>query len=234
MASLLMAFAAVTLTVWGVSLIRPVRWRALVYSLPLPITLVLATTPVDVDGSQVLGVVALNLFFAVTAWLHARRGWHIVLADLAGVLAYLALSRLVAVLAPVPFVPVLAAVCAAWVAAAVLLPPPAPGRPAEPAARPGALVKLAGAASGGLLMVAIGRYLSGLVVTFPYAGVLVVIEARRDLVQFARHFTRNSISLVAFFGACHALQSHGKPVALTAGWLAFTACALGLHLRLWR
>ena len=59
----LSAVLLVTAVVWAVSVIRSVRLRALVYSLPLPMTLALVTTDHRVDGAQVLGVLGLNLFF---------------------------------------------------------------------------------------------------------------------------------------------------------------------------
>ena len=56
-------------------------------------------------------------------------------------------------------------------------------------------------ALGALLMVGLGQLLQGMVVTFPYSGVLVVVETRRDLVEFRAHFARNSLALLAFFTA---------------------------------
>ena len=61
------AVLLVTAVVWAVSVIRSVRLRALVYSLPLPMTLALLTTDYPVGGAQVLGVVGLNLFFVTVA-----------------------------------------------------------------------------------------------------------------------------------------------------------------------
>lgn len=229
MTSLLVAAVTVTLTVWVVSLIRSVRWRALVYSLPIPITMMSIATPFHVDGGELLGVVALNAFFVVVAVLHVRVGLHIVVADLAGVLVYLGLSRLIAVFEPLPLPPVLAVVGALWAVATVLF-PPGPDEAAGPATRLGPMAKLGAAAGGSLLMVAVGRHLKGLVVTFPYSGVLVVLETRHDLERFTRHFTRNSIGLVAFFTACHLLREQGRPAALAAGWLAHALCATALHL----
>ncbi|MFP8961783.1 hypothetical protein ACLIYP_14660 [Streptomyces nanhaiensis] len=231
MLRLLAAGAAVTLTVWAVSMIRPVRWRALVYSLPLPMTVVLLTTGVRVDSGQLLGVTALYAFFGVTAVLHARCGWHILAADAAGVIAYLLLSRAFTLLPVLPFVPVLIAVCTLWLAVTAML-PPRTDRPAGPAPpRPRALVKLGTAASGALLMVGAGRFLKGLVVTFPYSGILTAIESRHDLGNFTRHFVRNSVCLFAFFTAGHLVQDHGRAAAIAAGWLAHLLCAAGLHLR---
>jgi hypothetical protein len=69
-----------------------------------------------------------------------------------------------------------------------------------------------------------------MVVTFPYSGVLVVIEARRDLVEFRTHFARNSLALLAFITAYYLAQEASRYLAITVAWAAFLACALLLHL----
>ncbi|MEH1101197.1 hypothetical protein [Micromonospora sp. CPCC 205561] len=231
------AVLLVTAVVWTVSLIRSVRLRALVYSLPLPMTLALATTGHRVDGAQLLGVLGLNLFFVTVALTHHRWGWPILLADLAGVAAYVGLSAgLLAV--PVPFEPALAGTVLLWLAAMVALrrrarrvAPPADAsvdarRDALPA--PAKLVLILG---GALLTGLLGQLLRGMVVTFPYSGVLVAVEARRQLVEFSRHFARNSLALVGFLTCHHYLQGLSPVVALAGGWAGFALLAAALHLR---
>ncbi|MFG2100861.1 hypothetical protein ACGFJ5_09675 [Micromonospora echinaurantiaca] len=265
----------VTAVVWAVSLLRSVRLRAFVYSLPLPMTLALLTTGYRVDGSHLIGVVGLNLFFVLVTVAHHRLRWPILLADLAGVVGYVALgAALLAV--SVPFVPALAGTVLLWLLAALLLrrhPPPAapapddpersappddpersappddperraaPGDRAAPLERDGdeaagerlpALAKLAlilgGAVSTGLL----GQLLRGLVVTFPYAGVLVAVEVRRELPAFCRHFARNSLALVGFLTGCWLCQDLSAAAGLAAGWAGFALTAAVLHLPAYR
>jgi hypothetical protein len=220
----------VALLVWAVSSIRSIRWRSLVYSLPLPISLLLVTTSVRVDGGQLLGVVAIALFISVVDLTHNRLGRHILLADAAGIAAYIGLSLVIAAFETIPFWPVLIAVTALWGAATLLAPPAGQDVKAAPSPRPGAPVKLATVFGASLLMVAFGNLLKGLIVTFPYSGVLVVIETRDHLTAFSRNFTRNSISLVAFFTGYHLLQAQGRPWALAAAWTAFAVCVGLLHL----
>ncbi|MFE9690763.1 hypothetical protein [Micromonospora sp. NPDC005806] len=241
------AVLLVTAVVWAVSVIRSVRVRAFVYSLPLPMTLALVTTGHRVDGAQLLGVVGLNLFFVTVAVAYRRLRWPILLADLAGVAAYVALSA--AVLAVrVPFEAALAGTVALWALTMVLLlrrraaAAPAPGESGaaggagsdEPAdarrdglAAPARLVVIfVGAVLTGLL----GEVLRGMVVTFPYSGVLVAVEARRQLADFSRHFARNSLALIGFLAAHHYLQDTSAAVALAGGWAAFALLAAALHL----
>jgi hypothetical protein len=231
--------AVVTLVVWAVSLVRSVPLRALIYSLPLPITLVLLTTRIPVGAQQLLGVVLLNVFVATVAWLHRRLRWHILLADLAGIAIYIAGSWALLQAGGLPFVPILATTLGVWVIVVALHRWTTPRRhQAQPRwqAQPPSgrrtlptLGKLLVLALGALLMVGLGQLLQGMVVTFPYSGVLVVIETRRDLVEFRAHFTRNSLALLAFITAYYLTQDVSRYLAVAAGWAAFLSCALLLH-----
>ncbi|MBG6106132.1 hypothetical protein ACLQ3D_09615 [Micromonospora vinacea] len=237
----LSAVLLVTAVVWAVSVIRSVRLRALVYSLPLPMTLALVTTDHRVDGAQVLGVLGLNLFFVIVAVTHQRWRWPILLADVAGIAGYVALSAgLLAV--DIPFEVALAGTLVLWLAAILWLRRRARrrGAPAEETvavaeSRPDGLpvlLKLVVIFVGAVLTALLGAVLRGMVVTFPYSGVLVAVEARRQLAEFSRHFARNSLALVGFLTAYHYLQDVSSAVALGAGWAAFAVVAVALHLPL--
>jgi hypothetical protein len=236
----LLTGVVVTLVVWAVSLVRSVRLRALIYSLPLPITLVLLTTHIRVAAQQLVGVVLLNLFVATVAWAHHRLRWHILLADLTGISVYIAGSWALLRAGPLPFAPTLAATITIWAIVVALHQrmarrQPAPTHQRQAPTRPGRRVlptlgKLLVLALGALLTVGLGQLLQGMVVTFPYSGVLVVIETRRDLVEFRTHFARNSLALLAFITAYYLTQDTSRYLAVTTGWAAFLACALLLHL----
>ncbi|MEV1017329.1 hypothetical protein AB0I95_23305 [Micromonospora sp. NPDC049751] len=231
------AVLLVTAVVWAVSVIRSVRLRALVYSLPLPMTLALVSTPYGVDGAQVLGVLGLNLFFGIVAVTYQRLRWPILLADGAGIAAYVALSAgLVAV--HIPFEAALAGTVALWLAAMLLRrrrarPPTVAADEAAAGGRAAglpALLKLVVILVGAILTALLGAVLRGMVVTFPYSGVLVAVEARHQLSEFSGHFARNSLALVGFLTAYHYVQDVSSAGALGAGWLAFAVVATALHL----
>jgi hypothetical protein len=224
----------VAAVVWLVSLIRSVRWRAFVYSLPLPMTIALAGSDFPVDGSQLLGVVGLNLFFLTVTVCHHRLRLPILLADLLGLAVYLGLSAALLRVAPLPFVPVLVGVVGLWLVVMLLLRrwagplPPAPRRHPLPA-----LLRLPVILAGSTVAVLLGEQLRGMVVTFPYSGVLVAIESRRDLVEFSRHFVGNSLALVGFLTGYHWLATGPQPLALAGGWAGFALTALLLRLPGW-
>ncbi|MEU8263879.1 hypothetical protein AB0C02_25045 [Micromonospora sp. NPDC048999] len=241
------AVLLVTAVVWAVSVIRSVRVRAFVYSLPLPMTLALVTTGHRVDGAQLLGVVGLNLFFVAVAVTHRRLRWPILLADAAGIAAYVAFSAGVLAVR-VPFEVAVVATLLLWAGSMAVLAhrarartrrAPAPAGPPEAEPTPAAdarrdslappaklLVIFVGAVLTGLL----GELLRGMVVTFPYAGVLVAVEARRQLVDFSRHFARNSLALIGFLTGYHYLQDASPVAALAGGWAAFALVSVALHL----
>ncbi|GAB3863168.1 hypothetical protein GCM10029963_71150 [Micromonospora andamanensis] len=220
----------VTAVVWAVSLIRPVRWRAFVAALPLPMTAALLATGLPVDGTQLVGVVGLNLFFGIVALAYHRFRVPILLADLAGVAGYLAVAAALRPFA-LPFGPTLAATVALWLLAMLVLRRiPTPGPPAGDGTRVPAVARLLLILGGAVLTGLLGQLLRGLVVTFPYAGVLVAVEVRRDLPAFCRHFARNSLALLGFLVGVRLGQDVSVTVALVAGWAGFALIAAALHL----
>ncbi|MFV2101276.1 hypothetical protein [Micromonospora sp. LOL_024] len=222
----------VTAVVWAVSLIRPVRWRALVASMPLPMSAALLATDHHVDGGQLVGVVGLNLFFGTVVLTHHRLGWPILLADVAGIAGYLVVAAALRTVA-LPFRPTLAGVVLLWLVAVLVLrrhrvaaEPVVGGEAARLPAPARLLLILAAATLTGLL----GQVLRGLVVTFPYAGVLVAVEVRRDLPEFCRHFVRNSLALVGFLTGVYLGQEISGGVALALGWAGFGLIVAALHI----
>lgn len=210
----------IAVAVLAVRFVPSVRWKAVVYSLPLPMTLALAGRSDDgVDARHLLGVIMLVLFFVLVSALHHRWGVPILVADALGVAAYLLVAWPLTALDGLPFVPVLAGVVLLWVLLA--------GRRRLPGRRGArserglfAVVLVTGAALG---VAALGGLLSAFVVTFPYSGVLVVVETRRDLPAFTRQFARAALALVAFLAAYHAVQDRGTAPALAAAWTAHLA-----------
>ncbi|WP_125777584.1 hypothetical protein [Antribacter gilvus] len=231
--------ALLTLVVWAVSLIRSVRWQALVYSLPIPMSLVLVTTGVRVDGAQAIGVLVLVSFFGVVtmcrAWLHL----HIALAVAAGAAWYVGVSIALARLGDVPMGIALLVVVPVWAAAVLVLrrrsaavvsvasasvtlgpASPEPGRAALPVP-----LRLLVVFLGAFSMLLLGDALSGFIVTFPYSGVLIAFEARHRIAEFSRQVVTASIGLVAFVTGYYLGQDISGTAALAAGWAAFLVTA---------
>jgi hypothetical protein len=218
----LLACLLVTAVVWTISLMPSVRLRAFVYSLPLPITLVLAATDIRADGTQFFGVALLVAFVGLVSVLHERLGWPIPLADLGGLAGYVGVSMIFGLLPTLPLGLALPAVLVAWMIAITLLKPWHTARTTiEQSQRLPALTKLAIVFAAALLTTQIAALLRGLVVTFPYSGVLVVIETRNHLLDFSKQFTMNSIGLITFLTGFIAVQDQSRTAALATAWAAY-------------
>lgn len=224
----------VTAVVWTISIIRSVRLRSFVYSLPLPMTLVILTTHPTVTGAQLIGVVGLYLFFVTVTLLHVRFGWHILLADAGGIAAYVALSVLVQAAEPVPFLPALAGVLALWVVGMLALRRrPIPDRVVAAKSAIPVLLKPVVIFAGALVTALLGQALRGMVVTFPYSGVLTAVETRHNLAAFTRYFARDSLALVGFMVGYYWARDEPEPLALAAAWATFAVIASSLHAVRW-
>jgi hypothetical protein len=220
----LLACLLVTAVVWAVSLMPSVRLRAFVYSLPLPITLVLAATDIHADGTQLIGVALLVAFVGLVSVLHKRFDWPILLADIGGLAGYVGISAAFGLLPTLPTGLALTAVSVAWVIAVALLKPwHTMHMPIQQTQRLPAIAKLAIVFAAALLTIQVAALLRGLVVTFPYSGVLVVIETRHHLSNFSKQFTMNSLGLIAFLTSFILIQDHNRTVALATAWIAFAA-----------
>jgi hypothetical protein len=224
--------AVIALVVWAIGLIGPTRWRAVVYALPIPVTVVLASTDLGVDARTLIGIAGLCSFIVVVTVLHDGFGWPVLLADAGGAVLYVLTGGLVARLPELPFWPVLAGLLAVWaLTATAVLRYPGVARPVpvvESSVR-GSLLKLLGVFAAALAMVALGGFLRGLVVTFPYSGVLVVLDARDRLRSFTRHFLLASPGLLLFLAGFHLGEPHGRVTGIAAGWVASLACAAALQ-----
>ncbi|MDR7275855.1 hypothetical protein [Catenuloplanes atrovinosus] len=200
----------------AVRLIPSVRWKAVVYALPLPMTLALVASGAPVDARHLLGLVLLVGFFAVVTVLHHRWGLHILLADAAAVAAYLLIALPLAGLGRLSFPLVLACVCLLWAVVGARRPPVVPG---DPPRRPhlGHVLLVVGAA---LLIAQLAGVLRAFAVTFPYSGVLVAVETRRTLPSFTRQFARASLAMVAFLSTYYLVQPFGAVPAAAAAWAA--------------
>lgn len=206
---------------------RPLK--AFIYSMPIPITLVMLATNATVTASHLIGVVSLVLFFFVVAWLILRLGWHTLPAVAGGVVFYL-LVALGAKALPTPaYLPTLAVVVVVWIG--VVVHAFTRGLPARQSEQPDAPVTLRGEALRlGVLTVAtfslvfLGRFLGGFAVTFPYSGILVSFGLGSETRAFARNFAIGSISLVAFFTAHWLVQdSVDQWLELVVAWASFFA-----------
>lgn len=224
---ILLRTAAVILVVWGLGAFRDPRTRSLVYILPIPMTVVLVASGGRTYPQQVLGVLLVAVFFFVAQAVQRRTGRTTVTLA-AGLVTYLAAAALLRHL-PSPGLPT--ALVATLAGLALLITAQRSTEGTSPALPQSlrewrrfvviAVTAVAATALGGLL--------GSLVVTFPYSGIPLVVDARHHLRPIARNVTRNCLALTAFFTAAITVQDHLPfPVTLLAAWTAFAITAAGV------
>jgi hypothetical protein len=226
---------AIIIVVWAIGVFTDPRWRALAYSLPIPITIVLVSTGDPVVPAHLAGVVLLVAFFRTAAWLRTRAHSPMILIVPAAVLTYVVGGVGVAHWWKLSL-PVSLASCLFVIAVWTLLDRrsrPAPshqdddGSAASRLLDPGRLMVIVVAAAGAAVL---GGTLGSLVVTFPYSGVPLIIDSRSMISGLARGVTYNAVALIGFFAVIDLVQdSVSRSAALALGWAGFAVIAVLLH-----
>jgi hypothetical protein len=238
---------AIIAIVWLIGILTDSRWRALAYSLPIPMTIVLVATGEPVEARHTLGVVLLAAFFRCAVWLRHGRGLGMAAVVAGAVALYVAAGFAVAQWWRAPMAVsagVSLAVIAWWLrrdaaadaaasaTATVNDEPAAGGLAVARLLDPVRLVVITTAAS---LAALLGSVLGPLVVTFPYSGLPLLVDGRDVLRGLSRGVTRNAVALVAFFAAVDVVQDAvARPLAIGAGWVAFAVTAAIVNWRLVR
>lgn len=207
----------------GLAAIREVRLKALLYVLPIPISIGLIATHGHVSGANIIGLGLIWGFLLLTWYLIDRLRLPVLLADVLASVAYVIIGYGLIRLVRLPF---WALTCLFVIMWALLTMYYHRHLTAEKVPKPSALppiLKGSGASAIAFVLFTLKDLLAGVVVTFPFNGVFAVIEVRRHLEQFVRSVIRNSLAIGALFVSMYYLQSRlSFAINLLMGWIAFT------------
>lgn len=203
---------------------RTARLRALLYSLPIPITIVLVSTKDEISEGHLWGVLGLILFFRVTETCHHRR-----VNIYASVFLGLAFYATLAILTK--WVPQVGIWTAALVVSAILgalvisdartTVPDVYARSDLMDFRRILTISLSAFSAWGA-----GAALGPFLVTFPYSGIPLALDSGPSLKAISRNVTRNGFALLAFFVAAATAPSENYFGSLVFGWLGFAVVAI--------
>ncbi len=220
----LLSAGAISIIICLMVVLKVPKAQALVYSLPIPITIALIDTGTQVDSFSVIGIVLLGVFLLGMLLLHLQLGWNIVLADVFLAATYVLAAYLLSRYTSLNFAVAAVAYCALWLfimlkmRALKPLPPGPTNRRAPIWAKAILVFGMAYA------LLSLRRYFAAFVVTFPYSGVFAVYEGRRMLALLTATFFRNSLAILGLFAAVFTLRPYTVEwVALLIGWGAFVA-----------
>jgi hypothetical protein len=200
--------------------IKSGRTKALVYGLPIPITVALIATGGHVDVTHIFGLTLVILFLWLVAFLY-RRGWNIFVADIVAAIAYIIAGFVMTNYIHVSFVFGVVAFIALWLIFVLLY---REGRSKEQKAQASRIkpyVKFPIVAVIAYALLNIKTLLSGVVVTFPFSGVFAVVETKHMLRILAATMTRNSIAILGLFVTMYCLNDWPLAGKLVIGWIVY-------------
>jgi hypothetical protein len=220
----LLSAGAITIIICLMVVLKIPTARALVYSLPIPITIALIDTGAHVDSFNVIGIALLGAFLLGMLLLHGQLGWNIVLVDVLLATAYVLAAYLLSRLISPSFAVAAVAYGALWILVMLKLNALEPLPPGPTNRRAPIWVKAILVFGMAYALLSLRRYFAAFVVTFPYSGVFAVYEGRTMLPLLAATFFRNSLAILALFAAVVSLRPYtAEWAALLIGWGAFVA-----------
>jgi hypothetical protein len=228
---ILIVAASVQATI--VAYVRPPRWKAAIFSVPIPFTLMTLAAGRPVDATNVLGLILLLGFVHAVRWLHRERGAPIVAAIVASALGYALAGSSLAAVVPRTGGSFWLAVGGTLSVGLVSLAfayhrDGSPRGGIEPGGRTALppWVKWPIIVAVILFLVAARKWLMGFATAFPLIGVITAYEARRSLWTVARQTSEVMMAVTAMNVTSHlAAPFVGLAPSLTLAWVAWAAVA---------
>lgn len=213
------------------------RWKALLYSFPVPFTIANLALGLPVGVSHMAGLLNLLLFMNMVRWLHVGLRKPIVPSIAASALTYVAIGSALNAVLPrgaAPFWSAYALVTALGLTLVLRL-----RHRVEPAHRSPLPVPLKFLVIAAVIsvLVALKEILGGFVATFPMVGVVGTYEARHSLWTMSRQAPVILLALgtmTASMWITQDLLGLGIPLSLAFGWLFFLGWLLPATVIRWR
>jgi len=217
--------------------VRRPRWKALLYSFPVPFTIANLALSRPIGTSHMLGYLNLLLFLNMVRWLYHGLKLPIVASIAASAVTYCLLGVALNAIVPLTaaaFWIAFAAVVTVGIALAVALPYRAePGHRSDlPVAAKFAVIAVVISA-----LVALKGALGGFMTTFPMVGVVATYEARHSLWTMVRQTPLVILSLGSMAASMWVAQqafSLAIPASLVVGWIVCLAVLVPVTVLRWR
>ncbi len=218
----LISAASISIVITAMSKVSSQKAKALLYSIPIPITIALIGSKGIAGSLSISGLMLTASFLWSCYFLHDKKGWGILYADVFLALSYVVAAYFLAKYLKVSLWVMLGIYLLTWLALM-----------ASFKRRTFKYRKVAPATTNiwlkafvifviAFLLLSAHQYLAAFIVTFPYNGVFAVYENRFGLLPQAALFTRNSLALAAYFVANYLVGHNMSGFARYAfSWAAF-------------
>jgi hypothetical protein len=221
--NIIMAFLIASIII-VISILKNPVVKAIVYGLPIPITLALIATQKTVNGSHILGLFLLTGFLWIILFIKERCGFNIVLIDIVSSILYVGLGYLFVILFPVQdhlFVLLFLYILFWFIFITFFRKKESREEVERKKINP--IIKGTFIFVISLLLLSAKDSLEGVVVTFPFSGVFAVIEMRDSLDVLAAEFTKNSLAILVFFCVIFLLFPFiGMYLSIFVGWIFYS------------
>lgn len=215
---------AITLVVVTIASIANPKLRAAVYTLPIPITIVLIGTGGNVNTTHLTGLMDVIIFFSVIWFLSEKLKLHIVWSICSSILIYIFLGIMFKKLIEVPFMFSYVTMAVVWLIYIFRLQLRVDKSQyrqlvqkttyKDHIARAGVVFSLAS------IIITIKSLLLGATVTFPYTGTFTAYVMRNQLPVLIAEICRNFFAIMTFFLVVWYLQPKiGLLSAIAIGWI---------------
>ncbi len=226
----LISAACISIVISLMSRVRSQKGKAVLYTLPFPITIALIGSKSIANSLSISGLMVTTGFLWGCYYLHSRRKWNILYADVLLSLLYVVVAYFLAKYLKVSLWIVLSIFLAAWATLMALFTRYTFRFSNEKPGKTNTWIKALLIFAIAFLLFSAHQYLAAFVVTFPYNGVFAVYENRFALHSQAALFTRNSLALAAYFVANYLAGHHVSSVDRYAySWLAFGVVLIAVN-----
>ena len=193
--------------------------KAIIYSLPIPITVALFSTGGVVNETNIIGLFLLVLFLWSVAYL-VKKGVNIYVADVVSAVLYVIVGYFAVTYIEVSFEVSLVVYGIAWLLFALMYKHKVQ-KSVVTKKKLKPITKFSFVSVMAFILFSLKGYLAGIVVTFPFSGVFAVIESKHTLRTLAATFTRNSIGILAMLATIFYLSDTSLLLKVMAGWASY-------------
>ena len=212
----------VSVIITAMAKVQRQKIKAVLYTLPFPITIALIGSNSVGTSLSILGLMLTGCFLWGSYFLHFKAGIQVLYVDVFLTIVYVAAAYVLAQSVDVSFWVMFALYMTGWVLLMVLFRTKTFTFRAKLPAKTNVWLKAVTVFGIAFALFSAHQYLAAFVVTFPYNGVFAVYENRAGLLPQAALFTRNSIALVAYFAANYMIGLQQTDIVRYAGsWFAF-------------
>jgi len=243
-------FSFLHLTIWDAVLVLTVslqatviaflhkpRWKALVYSFPVPFSIANLSLGSQIGLTHVIGLFGILLYANMVRLLHRRLGLNIALSIALSALTYSLLGALINMLIPGSdslFWPVLLAVIVVSTLLILLMP-----FRMEPGHRTDLPIHIKFLAVAGVIcfLVVVKKFLGGFMTLFPMVGVVAAYETRNSLWALSRQAPVAALGICMMIAAMRVAQNtygFGIAASLAPGWIAWAVMVALVTFFRWR